>query len=159
MRITRGAVLLILAAVAGCAHRNDYAEPIGLTPVTAATIVGSDAPSQVSLLPETDRAYVTAIDAHVVRGPVFLSDTPLLVAPGHHTIQIAVDTSIGSAELGVSVELEAGKSYGVRTQVEGQAATLWIEDRITRTPASHPASLALIAAPRNTTVIVVPRAK
>ncbi len=106
MRITRGAVLLILAAVAGCAHRNDYAEPIGLSPVTGATIVGSETPSHDSLLPDTDRAYITAIDGRVVRGPVFLSDSPLLVAPGHHTIQIAVDTDKGSAELGISVNLE-----------------------------------------------------
>jgi hypothetical protein len=153
-------MLLILAGVAGCTHRSDYSAPIGLTSVTGATIVGSATPSRVSLLPGTDTAYVTAIDAHVVRGPLLFSDPSLLVAPGHHTIQIAVDAGVGSAELGVSVELEQGKTYVVRSQAEGAAATLWIEDQITGLPASRRATLALNAPPQGgTTVIFVPHGK
>ncbi|MBU6507870.1 MAG: hypothetical protein KGQ82_10260, partial [Alphaproteobacteria bacterium] len=130
-------VVLALAAVtlAGCTHDWEYAQPVGLTPQTAATLTGSKI-SNPGFLKDDPRAYLVGIDGKLTNDGALGWDDRHLASPGMHSIRFAIAMGVGGASgFGdVSLELQAGRTYTIRSTVpvvttrDELRAEGWIED-------------------------------
>jgi hypothetical protein len=93
-------------------------------------------------------------------------DVLLLAAAGRHTIQISLTmggpwfTRTLSSNVATRVELEAGKIYIARSEVQGRVASVWIEEELSGAMVGEKiVALALPVTLPSTTVVVVPSGK
>jgi|SRR6185437_5231777 hypothetical protein len=106
MRVLRRTLLglgLVLAC-ASCVMMPRYTPPPGLTPETGATLIGS----KRGVLIFGQETYIGRIDGFLSTASY---DTPVLVAPGDHTIDIAFNCGNAHGRIPASVTLEAGRTY------------------------------------------------
>lgn len=140
MIFARSLVVLVLGfglALAACRSRNDYAEPPGLSPITAATVIGSRVEVPQALVSD-QRTYIAAVDSHLTRFSAASYLTPLLVAPGAHSLQIAYEQGGVTAEIAVHATVAAGHSYIARSEEQDGVIRTWIEEELTGAHVTEP---------------------
>jgi hypothetical protein len=138
-------VLMVSAALVSCARRNAYAPPPGAN----VAIVGTKLDVSVPFV-EDIRVMVSYVDGWST-GPRRGWETPTLVTPGSHLVQIVALHGQIKAEIATRVELEAGKTYQIRLSRtdEPPQPKIWLEDAQSGLPASRKivAGAALIGLP------------
>lgn len=114
-RLIFSCLLMGLAAnLGGCTPRNSYSPPAGLSPATAATLLGSRVANPDPL--EGDmRVYVVKIDDKLTNGGPSGWDQPILLTPGAHRIDFGIAMGRSAWGFGLAVfQVEAGKQYTLR---------------------------------------------
>jgi len=103
MRRTLFGLGLVLACTS-CAMVPRYEPPPGLTPETGATLIGS----KRGVLIFGQETYIGSIDGFLGAASY---DTPILVPPGDHTIDIAFNGGNAHGRIRTDVKFEAGRTY------------------------------------------------
>lgn len=131
---------LVLMALAGCQSVDYYKPPVGVTPTTAATLMGSRAENPSPFRKDL-RAYVARIDGKLTGGGPNAWDQPVLITAGKHDIAIGVaggenmfasNSRFGLVE--ARATLQTGMTYYLRAAIRqesalhGAQAVAWIED-------------------------------
>jgi hypothetical protein len=134
MKHSRTALLAALLILAGCAPDQPlaYAPPAGLTPQTGASITGSLV--KTGKLANNEKVFVSEIDNKVTAQNGANLQTPLLVSPGLHVLQIATCECGGwvesySGSISIAVNLQPGQTYIARAGVPSSQYLLYAPDK------------------------------
>ncbi len=135
--ITSVLCLSLLTACVPTDPNLNYTPPAGLSPNTAATIIGAQS-MPVGIYKKSAIAFAQAIDNQVLPNGDDGWKTPILVTPGTHLIQLGAcqhEVLLGCEAFGsitLSTNFEAGKTYTLQAVLmnAGRLAefTGWIAD-------------------------------
>lgn len=137
-------VLLLMAALNGCATRNLYTAPPSLTSASGATVTGSREENPHLLIKDM-RTGISSIDGLATGLGTLDWDQPILVTPGKHMVQVYSRYGQSGGGIATQMAFEAGKTYAVQGQRKGQhAAMVWLVDKTTGVAVSEKFAVCLM---------------